>query len=321
MAISASVRRWLLHDSDPSVRRRFLTEVLDRPAGDPEVRETVRDQRRVGWAAKILADQLPAGQWASPATNSAGLYLPKYIATNWRLLVLADFGLTRSTPGIARGMRLMLRNNRAERPHDGLGGKDSEVCYTGNALRMLLRFGYRDDPFVATSIDWLVRHQKDDGGWHCFRSRVGTLDGWEALAAFAALPGPLRSPRVQRSIERGADFYLERGLLREGRTAYAPWTRLHYPVHYYYDLLVGLDTLTRLGYGDDPRMRGPLSRLEAKRRDDGRWNLDALHPDLGAGADYGVRTPFYPFALEMPGAPSRWITATALGVLHRAGRV
>jgi len=83
---------------------------------------------------------------------------------------------------------------------------------------------------------------------------------------------------------------------------------------------VGLDVLTSLGYGDDRRMRAPLDRLERKRRPDGRWNLDAAHPDLGATA-YSVRTPVYPFVLELPGAPSRWITTTALAVLRRAGRI
>src|SRR5438552_13575680 len=128
-----------------------------------------------------------------------------------------------------------------------------------------------------------------------------------------------RSAAMHRAIERGAEFYLERGLLREGRTPYAPWMRLHYPVHYYYDLLVGVDMLTALGYGDDPRMRSPLGRLEGKRNRDGTWNLDALHPDT-EDPNYQIRGPFYPFGLEVPGRPGRWITATALIALQRAGR-
>jgi hypothetical protein len=95
--------------------------------------------------------------------------------------------------------------------------------------------------------------------------------------------------------------------------------RLHYPVHYFYDLLVGLDVLASLGYADDPRMRPALRRLEDKRNRDGSWNLDALHPD-SEDPGYQVRGPFYPFGLEVPGRPSRWITTTALSVLKRAGR-
>ncbi len=106
---------------------------------------------------------------------------------------------------------------------------------------------------------------------------------------------------------------------REGRTPYAPWYRLHYPVHYFYEVLVGLDVLTSLGYGDDPGLRPALDRLERMRNRDGRWNMDALHPD-SEDPQYQTRGPFYPFGLEASGRPSRWITTTALGVLTRAGR-
>ncbi|MGQ0796932.1 MAG: hypothetical protein ACT4OI_03580, partial [Methanobacteriota archaeon] len=108
-------------------------------------------------------------------------------------------------------------------------------------------------------------------------------------------------------------------LLREGPKPYAPWLRLHYPVHYYYDLLVGLDTLTALGYGDDSRIRPALERLTRMRNRDGSWNMDALHPD-SEDPVYQMPGPFYPLGLEVPGRPSRWITATALLVLKRAGR-
>jgi hypothetical protein len=139
------------------------------------------------------------------------------------------------------------------------------------------------------------------------------------LAAFAALRPTDRTPEIQRSIDRGAEFYLERGLLteRDGSTN-APWLRLHYPVHYYYDLLVGLDVLTALGFGHDPRLKGPLNALRARRNPDGSWNLDALHPDLEASDPYQPRTPVYPMMLEPPGRPSRWITLTALRVLQRS---
>jgi hypothetical protein len=312
------MRNWLLaEEADPSIRLRVLRELLDTPPRDPEVTAQQRRIGRKGWAAKILRLQHPQGQWDTAGTSAFDLYWPKYVATNWRLLVLSDLGVSGKHPGIVKARRLFLR--RFGGPSGDLGGRRSELCFTGNAVRMLARFGYGDDPVLPRAVDWLVKHQKEDGGWHCFRSRTGTLDCWEALAAFAALPTGLRTAPVGRAIERGAEFYLERGLLREGRTPYAPWMRLHYPVHYFYDLLVGLDVLTSLGYADDPRMRPALRRLEEKRNRDGSWNLDALHPDSEDPA-YRVRGPFYPLGLEVPGRPSRWITTTALTVLKRAGR-
>jgi len=91
---------------------------------------------------------------------------------------------------------------------------------------------------------------------------------------------------------------------KEGRR-YEPWYRFHYPVHYYYDLLVGLEFITALGFGDDSRLRFAISMLNEKRRLDGRWNLDAAHPDP-EGTHYSK--PPTPFALEQPGGPSKMIT-------------
>jgi len=318
MALPRGLRNWLLgEEADPSVRYRVLRELLDRPADDPAVLLAQKEIRRKGWAATILREQHPGGQWATPGTSAFELYWPKYIATNWRLLVLADLGVTRSLPRVAKAVDLFIR--RFSGPSGGLGYRGSEVCFTGNAVRMLVRLGYQEDPRLQPAVDWLVRHQKADGGWHCFPSRTGTLDAWEALSAFAALPPKARSGPVLRAIERGAEFYLDRHLFREGRKLYGPWFRLHYPVHYYYDLLVGLDVLTSLGYADDPRMRPALDRLEAMRNRDGSWNMDALHPD-SEDPEYQVRGPFYPLGLEVAGRPSRWITTNAMVVMKRTGR-
>jgi hypothetical protein len=310
---------WLLRDADPSVRLRVLRDLLERPDRDPARLAAQHQIGRQGWASAILAEQLPDGQWASPRTDGRALYRPKYIALNWRLIVLAELGMSGKHAGVRKAVELFLRVYGTG-PRNNIGGRDSEACFTGNAVRMLTLLGWGDDPRVQKGIDWIVRRQKPDGGWHCFPSRVGTLDAWEPLAALSTIPPPARSAAVERSVERGAEFFLDRGLLREGKGTYAPWLRLHFPTHYYYDLLVGLQLLARLGYGDDRRLRRPLDLLEAKRNRDGSWNLDALHPDF-EGPNYGIPTPFYPFGLEVPGRPSRWITTTALEVLRACHRL
>lgn len=318
MAIPRGIRTWLLDKTaDPSVRARVLRELLDRPEADAEVRRARDEIGRKGWAAKILGEQHPGGQWSTAGTTARDLYVPKYVATNWRLIVLSDLGVPGNHPRIKRAADLLER--RWDGRDGAFGGRDSEACITGNAVRFLTRFGRFDHPVVQHSVDWLLRRQKADGGWHCFRSATGTLDAWEPLAAFAAIPPAKRSAAVQRSIERGAEFFLDRRLLREGKGTYGPWLRLHYPVHYYYDLLVGLDMLTSLGYADDRRLRPALDRLESMRNPDGSWSMGPLHPDT-EDPNYQPRGPMYPLSLEVPDKPSRWITTTALIVLARAGR-
>ena len=319
--LPATLRRFLLKDTDPSVRHQTLRDLLDRPVSDP-ARESARRQiGRDGWAARILGLQQREGHWETFRGRGGELYDPKYIATNWRLIVLADLGMTRHDPRIRRASEL-LTAAWSRRGYGALGGQGSEVCITGNFARTMTRFGYLEEKHVQRSFEWLVDAQKLDGGWHCFPSKTGTLDGWEAMAAFAAVPPPKRPAAMQRAIERGAEFYLERRLLRgSDGSRYAPWERIHYPNHYYYDFLLGLDFLTGLGFGEDRRLRPALDLLERKRRQDGTWALERHHPDLEPDDPYHPRTPLYPFVLEHVGLPSRWATLVALRVLRRAGRL
>jgi hypothetical protein len=81
---------------------------------------------------------------------------------------------------------------------------------------------------------------------------------------------------------------------------------------------VGLDFLTALGFKEDRRLNFAYDLLKEKRRPDGRWNLDAVHPDLeGPYAKWYSKRPPTPFALERVGEPSKRITLTALRVLKQ----
>jgi hypothetical protein len=322
--VSPELARWLLASDEPSVHAWALVAVGGREPEELTVRRVRARIGKEGWCATLLANQLPEGQWDSPGTTLAQLYRPKYTSLNWRLLVLTELGAPARLPGVARAWELLLRAADAG-ARDAIDGAESEVCFTGNLARMGYRLGAGGDRRVQRAIDWLLGAQKKDGGWNCFPSTRGTLDGWEALAAFAAVPEPARSTEMQTAIERGAEFYLRRGLLHEGSGRYEPWYRTHYPHHYFYDFLVGLDLLTSLGYGKDRRLREALDLLESKRNPGGGWDLDALQPDLPTISPFVAelvrRNPVYPLVLEFPGRPSRWVTLTAIEVLRRAGRL
>lgn len=308
---------WLLEEKQPSVRYLTLRQLLGRREGDSDVRQAKRQISKTGWAADILSDRRTGGWWV----DDQSLYRPKYLSTNWKLLILSDLGLTREIPLIRESCELWIDRFRKSDGGFGLdGGKKSHLCVAGNTARALIKFGYEEHLSVRSALDWLVRNAHKKGGWSCYGSGRD-LDSWEGLSAFAAYPRAKWTRGMQERVDAAAEFYLERELERQG-DRYEPWYRFHYPIHYYYDLLVGLNLLTSLGHAGDRRLRPALALLRRKRRADGRWNLDAIHPDVEGGiATWYQKHPKdrpVPFGLERPGFPSKMITLTALTVLARA---
>ena len=318
-----STIEWLLEADQPSIRYRTLTEILDRPSDDQDVRSSFTQIPKKGWAAQILKEQLPsfAGGWSGYWHNYSLLNRPKYITTVWKFLVLADLGL-KATNEQMLDTCILLRDRYLKAKYQ------YHLCMTANITRALIQSKFDDQRRIRRAIDWLVAEQKDDGGWHCFSPDKGTLDCWEPLSAFASLKRDRWNRGIKRSVERGAEFYLERRLHREGKKKYEPWFRFHYPVHYYYDLLVGLEVLTSLGYANDRRMKLALDLLRRKRSSNGRWNLDAVQPDLASEKESSYSSvppyepfPAIPFALEKAGRPSKIITLRALKVLKLVDEV
>ncbi len=303
MVLSARdpVMAWLLEPTEPAMRY-LASRDLVRPTPPRASPDQLRQEiPRGAWAAAILSRQREGTWWERKDT----CYWPKVRGTYWSLAVLSDLGLTREDERVSNGVEHMLRIHQA--PDGGFSPfgppKPGHFCSTGILVRTLLQLGYVDDPRTWAGIAWLLEAQLEDGGWDCHTPRKGTLDAWEAMAAFAALPRNRGTPEIRAAVERGAEFYLSHRLLHEG-APYPRWSQLHYPWHYWYDVLVGLDFLTALGYGADPQAREALRLLRSKRLRDGRWALDGTNGDL---------------RLESPGQPSTMITFLALRVLRRAG--
>ncbi len=310
---------WLLEPDQPSIRYLTLRDLLEKGVDESEAQEAKEAIPRHGWAADILAKQDPAGWWV----REKKFYTPKYLSTNWMLLVLADLGMTKEDARIRMAADEWIRRFAAADGGFGIdSNKSSHLCTVGNTARALVQFGYADHPAVKKSFEWMETHASHLGGWSCFGSGRN-LDSWEPMSAFAVYPRSKWTAGMQRAVEAGAEFFLQRELHKQG-DHYEPWYRFHYPIHYYYDLLVGLDFMTALGYVDDPRLKPALGVLEERRRRDGRWNLDAVHPDVeGGNAEWFAKHPKdrpTPFALETVGEPSKMITLRAMRVLRRIER-
>lgn len=315
---------WLLEPSQPSVRYLTLTRLLGKKESDSEVRGAKRLIPDTGWVADVLSRRNPAGWWV----RDRGWLEPRFLGTNWTMLALSDLGASRDIPEVRESCEFWMNSSPLRGGGVGGFGKGKgHHCYTANMARALVRMGYSDDPRVRKTLDWLVKTAHPKGGWTCRFSTDGpatsrSLDAWEGLSALAAYPRSGWSASMKDCAERAAEYYLERELHLQG-DRYDPWYRFHWPNHYYYDLLVGLDCVTALGFTDDPRLRFGLDLLRSKRRPDGRWNLDAhqLDPDPESARwldEHPNRRPT-PLIFEEAGKPSKMVTLRARLVLARVG--
>jgi hypothetical protein len=309
---------WLLEPAEPGVRAQALMHFGGRARDDPLVKAAQDESLTRGSIAKILDGIVVPGE-------PSGLWLPKYGAPFHRLVALADMG----APSNGRIVTILEACLQAlVKPDGGFGQTNSHLCITGNTVRAATSFGRGHDPRVERGVDWLLAHQRADGGWNCFPEDEpgSTVDSWEPLAALGAIPYSERAPEVAGAIKCGVEFFLEELLGVDA--GYAPWRRIHFPRHYYYDFLLGLELATSLGDPKDVRLRRALDLLMAKRSADGCWALDVTHPDVDPEGDPPYK-PIYAkmmaetvrLEVEPPGVPSRWATLAAMRVLQRVGDV
>src|SRR2546425_5143861 len=187
---SKSALDWLLGEDQPSVRFLTLTQLLERALDDPEVVAARCMRTRKGWAQEILAKQDPAGWWVS----GKSLYQPKYLSTNWMLLILADLGLTKADTRIKNACDLWIE--RFSKDDGGFsmdGSKKGHLCVTGNTTRALVQFGYADHPAVRGAFEWLVKNRDKNGGWGCF----GGGRDLESRGGLSALAGDTQGKGTQ----------------------------------------------------------------------------------------------------------------------------
>ncbi len=300
---------WLL-DGDPAIRWQTLRDLVG--AGASTVERERRKVAREGWGARLLSEQDPEGTWAGGRSSDGGLYSPKWISTTYTMLLLRDLGLPASNRQARRACPLLLDGGlqRDGGVNYGWRGR-SETCITGMVLSILGHFEHQDER-LDTLADYLLEQQMPDGGWNCQRDLGATHSS--VHTTISVLEG-LRLYELHRGRRRhalraaqcaGREFLLAHRLFRSHRTGEVIkpiLLRFSFPPRWHYDVLRALDHFRAVGAPRDPRLAEAIGLVRAKRRPDGRWNLENRY----RGKTW--------FELERLGAPSRWNTLRALRVL------
>ena len=75
--LQADPTEWLLEEDNPTVRSLTLTDILEKPVDDPEVRRAQEEIMATGLVPQILAGQQEGGYWDKPERH----YHAKYKGT------------------------------------------------------------------------------------------------------------------------------------------------------------------------------------------------------------------------------------------------
>lgn len=338
--IGPGVLRWLLNETNPSIRYHAMVDLLGRGEEREDVAHTKGRIDAGPWVKQILDAQKEDRYWGTPAY----CYAPKWSSCVWQLIVLADLAASGNDPRIRAGCEHFLGlHNVADggfTPGLAADGDPPHVCLTGNMVRTLLVLGYREDERVWKAVDWLLENQLEDGGWNCWKGHQGhssLLSTIQPLWAFSEIPEEERRPEMRDAIALGVAYYLRHRLYKSSRddSIIDFFTlKFHYPIHYFIDVLHGLHVLTSFGVRDE-RLNDALELLLAKKQDDDTWLLEGvprgwrldhpMHGKIPEAADRpeeeqvieeGWGSEPHTLQLEEAGKPSKMITLNALRVLR-----
>jgi hypothetical protein len=328
--LRANPTEWLLNSPDPAVRYFTLTDVLDRPASDPEAsaaRAAIMDSPLVHLTLKR---QKPDGRW--------GRRRRPYDETVWRLLLLDLVG-ARPNAAIELGCEYVTSMGQIPGGGFSYNGEASGFlpCFTANAIHFLVHFGYTEDPRVQQAVAALVRQQLDEGGWLCTgRVRKSSSCLWgtaKALRVFRSLPPALRSLDVEQAEQKAVDLLLELGLYhanpRDWGRPHRHWFLVGFPLLMESDILEMLSLVAPSVTPDEPRIQDGLKLVLSKQDAHGRWPLEKTIYVRNTGeilwqlADEADRRRIVarrndPTAVEPLGAlgrPNPWVTLDALRML------
>lgn len=325
---------WLLEpdEDQPCVRYFTLRDILGLDEVSKDVREARSAIMRTGPVPAILKAQKPEGYWNKPGPG----YSPKYVATVWQIIFLAQLGADGSYPAVRAGCEYVFAHTMSGTGGFSTNGTPSAFihCLAGNLGAAMLDLGLAEDQRLQRALEWQARAITGTGV--ASLESKGTLEryyaytpgplfacgpnggfpcAWGAVKAVLALgkvPDSLRTDTIKKALEQGTEFLLSQDPAtaaypyRPGTGVSSSWFKFGYPIGYVADVLQNLEALAAVGKARDPRLARALEMVLKKQDDQGRWRMEySLNGKMWAD-------------IEQKGKPSKWITLRALRVLKAA---
>lgn len=299
----AQLVKWLL-EGDVSIQYQVHRDLLN--SEKPDLRERIAAE---GWGARFLSFRKEEGHWGDR------FYQPKWISTHYTILDLKNLGISPDNQHIRGSIAQVIQSLKA--PDGGIlpigAERKSDLCVNGMFLNYASYF-LSEEEGLKSIVDLLLQQHMNDGGFNCESNRREarhsslhtTISVVEGILEYARNGYRYRLEALLEAEESSREFLLRHRLFRSDRTGDIidkKMLMLSYPSRWKYDILRALDYFQFAGVNYDPRMRDAIDLLKQKRRQDGKWPVQAKHP----GQTH--------FDMEKTGASSRWNTLRALRVL------
>jgi hypothetical protein len=280
--IADSVRDWLLEPEDASVRYRTLAELFETSPKNSAALAARRAILTSVPVVRLFEAMHPDGYWLqkNPRTGrvvGAGAEYGSFATTHFCLSYLAELGLDRSHPQVAVAAERYL----------GLQQPDGDwykhfSCLYGFNIRTFIMLGYRQDKRLQRSVRLLEESIRSDGGYLCDlhetaggQKKSCIRGSLKALAAYSELgPEYWEHPSCRRLV----GYFLDReGIYRRSElrvVANKDVQTMIFPFHWRAGLVEVLFHLSRMGHGNDSRLKRAWALLASKSTSDGRYLLE-----------------------------------------------
>ncbi len=290
---------WLLEAENPSARYWTLVDILDRPAGDPEVRAARAAVSKQPLVKALFARQHPEGYWGEDETKP---HTAEGAVTVLALLHL--LGVPPDARTAAGGDSLLRFSQHASGGFSMIKTQRSGLfpCTTGAHLPTLVYFGLGDDPRVHRALAFVAEAMSTATALECgrYQHRPCLWGAIAVLQGLAVLPPARRTAQSRRAVQRMADALLGAAYDFDGE--HKRW--LTFGVPRAWDLLSALKALAAHGYARDARFRPLFQRVLDRQDEQGRWRCGSVS-----------RT----WPIEQRNRPSKWVTLDVLRVLKQVG--
>jgi hypothetical protein len=252
---------------------------------------------------RIINKQESDGRWKYPTKQKLQKGYDSYETMKMLGELVQKYGLNKSNEAVRKGAEFLLSIQTKEGDFRGIYGNQYSPNYSATMMEFLIMAGYD----VDKGLKWLLKARQEDMGW-AIPFRTQKIIKWTeavklktplqpdktkrfshmvtgiVLRPFSLLPKYYKE--VKTAAQLLADSIFERDKYVD-RAGVEFWTHFTYP-YQWTDILNVLDTLSRLGIKDHPKIKKALEWFKQHQKPNGLWNFHRVMGTKDSDSDMWI---------------------------------